>query len=79
MWHARPAAHCRADGHGLPVCLNVSPLPPPRPNPQITAEVKNVLGTVGSGVQEVIANTKGTVAGLFGKGATTSTPSFSMT
>ncbi|PRW56581.1 hypothetical protein C2E21_4769 [Chlorella sorokiniana] len=45
---------------------------------QITAEVKNVLGTVGSGVQEVIANTKGTVSSLFGKGAT-STPSFSMT
>ena len=46
--------------------------------PQITAEVKNVLGTLGSGVQEVIANTKGTVSSLFGKGAT-STPSFSMT
>ena len=69
----------------MPAALSVHPTSPlpsllPLHPTQITAEVKNVLGTVGSGVQEVIANTKGTVSSLFGKGATTgSTPSFSMT
>ena len=37
------------------------------------------IGTVGSGVQEVIANTKGTVSSLLNKGAGAGTPAFSMT